>query len=942
MIRAILSVAGLSILLAIPSNAQVPASATEDAIAESVRREAWRIDLHRKLADGQAAEKRGENLTAARLYEEALTLVKKIGPGVDQEHNQVVLGMTTVRLRLAEQAQRRSDFAEADAQAARILKEDPRNAAALAFRVQNEKLRVASEGRMPSEDALQELPKAAADRVHANTMVQNGKVLYEAGKYDLAEAQLNQAIKIDPGNKAAYYYLDLIKDQRYRDQSQAREKWSKQMMLDVSKAWGDPVKRESLPVPNPYAQTNLVHTSKGRQAIYSKLDRIRLDSVKYDGLPLGEVIKQLGNEAQRRDPDKEGVNFLINANIDPAAPGGGGAVDPATGLPVAAGTGEPVDLSATAIKIDPALSRITLRQALDAITKVADKPIKYSVEDYAIIFSPKAPETPPLYTRTYKVDPNTFLQGLQGVVIQTFGATSGGQGGGGGGFGGGGGGRGGGRGGGFGGGGGGFGGGGGGFGGQGGGFGAISGSEYVGVTLGGFRGGIGGQFGGGAAAQQARQPGVPGQPGAARPGGTQAGIRNLTRETETSEIIDVVRAYFLTAGVDLSTPKSLFFNERSGMLLVRATLQDLDIIEQAIQVLNISPPQLTIEAKFAEVTQDDSRALGFDWFLGNTLISNGRMGVQGGTAPTFTGAPTAANPSGFFPGPGVPATPTTPAIPGAGAIPSAVTDNILTSGLRNNTSTLNIPAVATYTGILTDPQFRVVIRALDQRQGVDLLSAPKVTTLSARQTQIKVVDVRSIVTDLDLSQTAAGVGAVGGVTTGGGGVGSVIQPITEQIELGPVLDVVPYVSADGYTVQMTIIPTIKEFLGYDLDTARIFTAQAQSVGATAGAPLTQPTPLPIFRLRQVVTSAVVWDGQTVVLGGLISENATRTKDKVPLLGDLPLAGRFFRSESSVTSKKNLLIFVTPTIIDPAGNRVHTDEDLPFAQTGIPAQRPINP
>src|SRR5207253_7494221 len=118
--------------------------------------------------------------------------------------------------------------------------------------------------------------------------------------------------------------------------------------------------------------------------------------------------------------------------------------------------------------------------------------------------------------------------------------------------------------------------------------------------------------------------------------------------------------------------------------------------------------------------------------------------------------------------------------------------------------------------------------------------------------QIKVVDVRYIVTDLDLSQTTSSgaTTAIGG--TVGGGVGSAIQPISEQIELGPVLDVLPYVSADGYTIQMTIIPTIKEFLGYDLDTAKIFTAQAQSVGSgtAATAPLTQPTPLPNFRLRQ--------------------------------------------------------------------------------------------
>jgi general secretion pathway protein D len=87
-------------------------------------------------------------------------------------------------------------------------------------------------------------------------------------------------------------------------------------------------------------------------------------------------------------------------------------------------------------------------------------------------------------------------------------------------------------------------------------------------------------------------------------------------------------------------------------------------------------------------------------------------------------------------------------------------------------------------------------------------------------------------------------------------------------------------------------------------------------------------------------TAVVWDGQTVVLGGLISENVQKNKDKVPVLGDLPLFGRFFRSESNVTKKKNLLIFVTPTIIDPAGNRLHSEEEMPFAQKTIPPQVPV--
>jgi type II secretory pathway component GspD/PulD (secretin) len=57
------------------------------------------------------------------------------------------------------------------------------------------------------------------------------------------------------------------------------------------------------------------------------------------------------------------------------------------------------------------------------------------------------------------------------------------------------------------------------------------------------------------------------------------------------------------------------------------------------------------------------------------------------------------------------------------------------------------------------------------------------------------------------------------------------------------------------------------------------------------------------------------------------------------MGDLPLVGQLFRSQASLTSKKNLVIFVTPTIIDPAGNRVHTSDNLPYDPNSIPVQKP---
>ena len=230
---------------------------------------------------------------------------------------------------------------------------------------------------------------------------------------------------------------------------------------------------------------------------------------------------------------------------------------------------------------------------------------------------------------------------------------------------------------------------------------------------------------------------------------------------------------------------------------------------------------------------------------------------------------------------------------------------------------------------MTDPQFRVVLRAIEQRDGIDLLNEGQVTTLSGRQAQIAVNEVKSIVTGVNQQQGQSG----GGTTSGSGTVqqaasSSFQTPTTTPVPLGPVIDVLPTVSADGVSIQMTIIPTLTEFVGYDFTTAEIFVPKTIT---SQGTPVTSVLPLPIFRVRQVTTSCNVWDGQTVVLGGLISDEVTKIKDKVPFLGDLPIVGKAFRSESSQTRKKNLVIFVTPTIIDPAGNRAHRDEDLPFYQ-----------
>jgi general secretion pathway protein D len=891
--KAVLSSLSLFLILAaFSSSGQQDSAILAEQVA--VRRQAAIHEMRIKLSDAIDAQKKGRLEDAAKIYDQIVELFPQTGPSTEligKEKQEIVAGLASVRLALARDAQKHGNFQDAKRQVDRVLKVDPRNEEARAFARANEKIILGQRGTVPDPETLSRVPDVQKDKIQAQTFAHDGQLLFEMGKLDEASVKLKQAIALDPDNTAAQYFQRLIEEKRYQRATSTHELGERKKIVEIADAWIEPIKRDALPVPNPMARTNLVYTSPGRQQILSKLERIRLTQVSYDSIPLGEVLKLLTDESAQRDPEKTGLNFIIDAHAqvassapatsaNPADAAAAAAAAAAAGIAADAGS-TPVDIGNIPIKLT--LRNVSLANVLDAISKVAEPQLTYHIEDYAIVLSPKPTEGQALFSRTFRVDPNTFVQGLESVIALSF-ANIGGSGSGGSGSGGG-----------------------------GGGSGELDAAFSIPrVTLASIVGGRG---------------------GAASTGSGQ-GLPGVSRTNYTAVVNQVVKDYFRAAGVDLEPPKHVFFNDRLGQLLVRATQQDLETIAAAIETLNAAPPQLTIEAKFAEITQEDSKALGFDWFLGNTLINNGAIGAATGTQPSFVGSPTPANPSGIFPGPG------SGSFPGPGTIPQSASDNLLVPGAgRVNSST---PALATITGVLTDPQFRVVIRALEARQGVDLLTAPRVTTLSGRQAQISSLDLVTVVTGVDLEQGNANANTTG--TVGNTIVNSAptLNFTTQPLPFGPVLDVIPYVSADGYSVQMTLIPTITEFLGYDDPGG--FIPQASST-VSQGVTLTALLPLPRLRLRQVTTSCNVWDGQTVVLGGLISENINKIKDKIPVLGDLPMVGKLFRSESSTSTKKNLVIFVTPTIIDPAGNRVNRDEDLPFARNSLPAQiegQPVPP
>ena len=758
MIKAVSLTLGLILLMDSSAILRAQNSPTDTAVNEAVLRQADTIVLRQRLTQAQSALDHGDVPAAARFYQAANDLVEQIGPaaGIDAEKAEAISGLSSTWLTLARQAQDNGNYLEAEKDVNLVLRADPQNPAAMVFKKQIDRTIQALKGRIPDAATMEEVPGVMAQKTDAATLAQDGRVLYEMGKFDEAQVKLEQAMKLDPDNQAAFYYLNLIKEAKYSRESQQHTIDTKTRMNDVEKQWVLPVNDNLPAASNPFADTNLVFTGPGRQTIMNKLDRIHLDSVSYDGLPLSEVLRSLSEQTRLRDPERKGINFLINPNPDNSGPeiasttlGGlpGGApqaftppqaaIDPTTGLPIAqAGGGaggngsESVDVSSVIIKLS--LDDVRLADVLDAIVTVADHPIKYSVQDYAIIFSTKGAETPQLFTRRFRVDPNTFYSGLESVGASSFGSvsSSGGSGGSSGGGGGGGGGA----------------------------NGQNNNGAVIGVVnafsgSGGLRnqgGSGGGGGGGGGSGQGSVNPlGGTGAGGTGTGGNVNAngGLRYVTQVNLESDVSAAARAFFTTLGVNLLQPagKSVFFNDKLGLLVVRATQDDLDTIEQAIQALNQVAPQVHIKARFIEVQQEDDKALGFDWYLGNFI--NGTVVANGGSAPSLTVPTSAANPLGAFPG-----------NTAASVIPGSSTDQQVTSGLRNTA-----PAIATVTGILTDPNFRVVLHALEQRTGFETLAEPEVTTTSGRQTQMRATQIINVVTGFNFQQ------GTGGITAGTGG-----------------------------------------------------------------------------------------------------------------------------------------------------------------------------
>jgi general secretion pathway protein D len=430
-------------------------------------------------------------------------------------------------------------------------------------------------------------------------------------------------------------------------------------------------------------------------------------------------------------------------------------------------------------------------------------------------------------------------------------------------------------------------------------------------------------------------------------------------------------------GITFPEGASASFTPATSTLVVRNTQPNLDLIEAYVEELNKQgPKQVVITTKFVEVSQRNTEELGFDFLLGgggsNPKVDfaggstgNSALGTRAANFPfnsVVAGTPLAAG----LPPPtsNVPVGTNSLQVGGSGSITSGLRsggsaisagklDDLLATGTTLGTSILPAPGILSMAGIFTDPQFQLVMRGLSQKKGVDLMSAPSVTTKGGTRATMEVTREFIYPTEFDPPQLPQG-NSGGGVNLFGATSTMIATPTTptafEMRQTGVKLEAEPTVGPDGNTIELNLSPEVVEFDGF-INYGSPIQAPGQTLpivianGGAPGAPVQQlvgfnntgdriitPNVInqPIFSVRKVTTGVTVWDGQTVVLGGLIREDVQDVEDKVPILGDIPILGRLFRSESEEHFKRNLMVFVTAYLIDPSGQRIKPQNSAPGA------------
>jgi general secretion pathway protein D len=821
-------------------------------------------------------------------------------------HDEALAGFCESGVKVAEQHIADGKFAEAESVLREVLEDryDPNCRPALELLAHLQQPGYFNKTMGPSFiEKVEEVKKLLAD----------ADGYYDSGRFDLAFKKYEEVLALDPYNSAARRGQEKIDNAKYRYGEDAYNETRARELADVQKGWEQPLRqygRTASDIFNP-ASGNLSDTAR----ITHKLNTIIIPRVEFRDASIREAIDFLQQQAAANDTSPEGdqgVNIVlrsrrlgeISPSVAPAvpAPPPAAAGSPGAEAPVAAPARPvaepPVVAAPENARITITLNQIPLGEALRYIANQVA--LKVKVEPHAVLLIPINEESAELITKRYHVPPEFFGGPLDvGYYLNTSaGAAGTGQG-------------------------------------------RVEpqllANGYIDKEA--------------ASYQSTVSVGASGAAQATSGQGTATTRQQLVNDRQLVQRADA-KTFLQSMGVafpaypegctpgDKSKPctdaASATFFPHSGALVVRNTADNLDMIDALVEQANASgPKQVEIEAKFIEITQTNLKELGFDWLLGQFQIGN-HSGVFGSGGTSGSGTPvSSANFPFNNPATNVPVG-QNPVTAGNRSGTFGISANALDALLAGTTGGTSVaPGILGLAGVFTDPQFQVVIRALNQKKGIDLLSAPKVTTKSGQRAIIEIVREFRYPTEFTQPQ----VPNVASTVVGGSNPPVVVTPTTptkfDTRNTGVTLEVEPIVGADGATIDLNLVPEVVEFDGF-INYGSPINAIGVNTVTVAGLPVTTtsaPVVLtenvinqPIFSTRKVTTSVQVANGQTVVLGGLMSEDVQKVEDRTPLLGDIPLVGRLFRSNIDQHVKRNLIIFVTARRVTALGQAPEEEEE----------------
>jgi general secretion pathway protein D len=311
-------------------------------------------------------------------------------------------------------------------------------------------------------------------------------------------------------------------------------------------------------------------------------------------------------------------------------------------------------------------------------------------------------------------------------------------------------------------------------------------------------------------------------------------------------------------------------NERANQLIVVATAAEMENVRKLVELLDVQPKQVLIQARLIETSMNPRSVRGIDW---SGTLEQQNFGFGNGIT---TGTGTTSIPGA--------STTTTTTLPGGRTVTQATTapatetlslvHELGLGGITANTFNGWNPAL----GILNADGVRGVLSFLARDSSTEVIADPSAVTLDNQTARLEVIRAFPVFTQ---------------------NPGSAQVPSTTTLSytnVGTILIVTPRIAGET-NVHLRVTPEVSNIDGQN---SQVINGQNNLAN--------------VYASRRIETQVMIPTGNTLVMGGLVSDTTTKDWSKVPLLGDTPGFGLLFRRDSKTRSKQNLLIFVTPTIV----------------------------